>query len=196
MQCVITKENNFKQPGERYRSWAPDRYSLRHMFSLWENDRTVFKSCLLILISYFRQERFISRWVEALSDPRVTHEIRSIWVSYWSQVRHFPQVLFRSEALSNKQDLKPNRLDCSSTYPCCLKLVKKHVNLKMSWSWACCCINSCLLQADKSLGQKLASRLNVRPSMWRCTPSSMSWAAVRISVVTQPVLLSLSSPCP
>lgn len=26
MQCIIEKENNFKQPGERYRSWAPDRY--------------------------------------------------------------------------------------------------------------------------------------------------------------------------
>ncbi|XP_074591173.1 catalase isozyme 2-like [Curcuma longa] len=55
-QAVIIKENNFKQPGERYRSWAPDR-----------------------------QDRFIRRWVEALSDPRVTHEIRSIWISYWSQ---------------------------------------------------------------------------------------------------------------
>ncbi|KAF7141503.1 hypothetical protein RHSIM_Rhsim06G0006600 [Rhododendron simsii] len=73
-QRVIEKENNFKQPGERYRSWAPDR-----------------------------QERFISRWVEALSDPRVTHEICSIWISYWSQ-------------------------------------------------------------ADKSLGQKIANSLNVRPS--------------------------------
>ncbi|KAK6160816.1 hypothetical protein DH2020_004197 [Rehmannia glutinosa] len=71
----IEKENNFKEPGERYRSWAPDR-----------------------------QERFIRRWIDALSDPRLTHEIRSIWISYWSQ-------------------------------------------------------------ADKSLGQKLASRLNVRPTM-------------------------------
>ncbi|WP_370465928.1 catalase-related domain-containing protein, partial [Salmonella enterica] len=64
-----------KQPGERYRSWAPDR-----------------------------QERYINRWLKALSDPRITHEVRSIWVSYWSQ-------------------------------------------------------------ADRSLGQKLASRLNVRPSI-------------------------------
>ena len=73
-KCVIEKENNFKQPGERYRSWAPDR-----------------------------QERFINRIVGGLSDPRVTHEVRSIWVSYWSQ-------------------------------------------------------------ADRSLGQKIASRLNVKPS--------------------------------
>ncbi|CBI29556.3 unnamed protein product, partial [Vitis vinifera] len=72
-KVVIEKENNFKQPGERYRSFAPDR-----------------------------QERFINRWVETLSDPRVTYEIRSIWISYWSQ-------------------------------------------------------------ADRSLGQKLASRLNVKP---------------------------------
>ncbi|GFY95718.1 catalase 2 [Actinidia rufa] len=74
-RCIIEKENNFKQPGERYRSWAPDR-----------------------------QERFICRWVEALLDPRVTHEILSIWISYWSQ-------------------------------------------------------------ANKSLGQKIATRLNVRPSI-------------------------------
>ncbi|KAL0366488.1 UNVERIFIED_CONTAM: Catalase isozyme 3 [Sesamum radiatum] len=75
VKTVIEKENNFKQPGDRYRSWAPDR-----------------------------QERFIKRWIDALSDPRLTAEIRSVWVSYWTQ-------------------------------------------------------------ADKSLGQKLASRLNVRPAM-------------------------------
>ena len=76
-KCNIPKQNHFKQAGERYRTWAPDR-----------------------------QERFLRRWVEALSDPdpRITHEIRSIWVSYWSQ-------------------------------------------------------------ADRSLGQKLASHLNMRPSI-------------------------------
>nr|QXE96797.1 catalase [Caragana microphylla] len=72
---VIEKENNFKPTGERYRSWAPDR-----------------------------QERFVRRWVEVLSNPRVTHEIRSIWISYLSQ-------------------------------------------------------------ADRSLGEKIASHLNVRPSI-------------------------------
>ncbi|KAF2312490.1 hypothetical protein GH714_034861 [Hevea brasiliensis] len=74
-KCVIPKENNFKQPGERYRSFSSDR-----------------------------KERFIRRWVEAMSDPRVTYEIRSIWISYW-------------------------------------------------------------YQADKSLGQKIASHLNMRPTM-------------------------------
>ncbi|URE35911.1 hypothetical protein MUK42_18263 [Musa troglodytarum] len=74
-KSIIKKENNFKQPGERYRSWAPDR-----------------------------QERFVRRWVDALSDPRVTHEIRAVWISYWSQ-------------------------------------------------------------CDKSLGQKIATHLNVKPSM-------------------------------
>lgn len=58
LQCVIKKENNFKQAGDRYRSWAPDR-----------------------------QDRFVKRWVEILSEPRLTHEIRGIWISYWSQVR-------------------------------------------------------------------------------------------------------------
>nr|P48352.1 RecName: Full=Catalase isozyme 3 [Cucurbita pepo]BAA09508.1 catalase [Cucurbita pepo] len=75
-RCVIPKENNnFKQAGDRYRSWAPDR-----------------------------QDRFVKRFVEALSDPRVTDEVRNIWISYWSQ-------------------------------------------------------------ADRSLGQKIASRLNVRPNI-------------------------------
>jgi catalase len=55
-RLVIEKENNFKQPGVMYRSWAPDR-----------------------------QDRFIRRFVEALSDPRLTHEIRGIWISYLSQ---------------------------------------------------------------------------------------------------------------
>ncbi|CAM6029368.1 hypothetical protein BDL97_13G072600 [Sphagnum fallax] len=55
-KTVIAKENNFQQPGERYRSWDPDR-----------------------------QERFIGRMAKALSDPRLTHEIRSIWLSYMSQ---------------------------------------------------------------------------------------------------------------
>lgn len=44
--------------------------------------------CLFICL-WCRQERFIRRWVDALSDPRVTHEIRNIWISYWSQVRMF-----------------------------------------------------------------------------------------------------------
>ncbi|XP_057532512.1 catalase-like [Amaranthus tricolor] len=72
---IIPKENNFKEPGERYRSWDPAR-----------------------------QERFIGRFVKALSDPRLTYEIRNIWVSWLSQ-------------------------------------------------------------ADKSLGMKVASRLNIRPTM-------------------------------
>nr|AFK46618.1 unknown [Lotus japonicus] len=62
-RCAVEKENDFKQPGERYRSFAPDR-----------------------------QDRFVRRWVDALSDPRVTHEIRSAWISYWSQAdRSFGQ---------------------------------------------------------------------------------------------------------
>ncbi|KAL8135777.1 catalase isozyme 1-like [Apium graveolens] len=54
---VIDKENNFKQAGDRYRSFSPDR-----------------------------QERFTAVALDFLSDPRVTHEIRSIWISFWSQV--------------------------------------------------------------------------------------------------------------
>ncbi|KAJ4870889.1 Uncharacterized protein Rs2_47503 [Raphanus sativus] len=73
---IIEKENNFKEPRDIYCSFTPER-----------------------------QECFIGRWIDALSDPPpITHKIRSICISYWSQ-------------------------------------------------------------ADKSLGQKLASRLNVRPSI-------------------------------
>jgi hypothetical protein len=46
-----------------------------------------------------RQERFIQRWVDALTDVRVTHEIQGIWVSYWSQVHTFFLPLFEHETL-------------------------------------------------------------------------------------------------
>ena len=55
-KCIIEKQNDFKQPGERYRTFEPDR-----------------------------QERFINRWVKALSEPRITHEIRSIWIDWLSR---------------------------------------------------------------------------------------------------------------
>ncbi|CAN7012956.1 unnamed protein product [Brassica oleracea var. botrytis] len=58
-RCIIEKENNFKEPGDRYSSFTPESYTL--------------------------QERFIGRWIDVLSDPPITHEIRSIWISYWSQ---------------------------------------------------------------------------------------------------------------
>ncbi|RRT36224.1 hypothetical protein B296_00057891 [Ensete ventricosum] len=34
---------------------------------------------------YLRQERFIRRWAEALGHPKVSYELRSIWISYLSQ---------------------------------------------------------------------------------------------------------------
>jgi catalase len=55
-RAVIAKENNFQQPGERFRSWDPAR-----------------------------QERFIKRIVDMLGDKRCTQEIRRIWIGYWSQ---------------------------------------------------------------------------------------------------------------
>lgn len=55
-RVMIAKENNFKQPGERFRSFDAAR-----------------------------QERFIDRWIGMLTDPRVTKEIRRIWIGYWSQ---------------------------------------------------------------------------------------------------------------
>ncbi|KAG1673753.1 hypothetical protein FOA52_002322 [Chlamydomonas sp. UWO 241] len=53
---MIEKENNFAQAGARWRSFDPAR-----------------------------RDRFVVRVVEFLSDPRLTGEIRRIWVGYWSQ---------------------------------------------------------------------------------------------------------------
>ncbi|GJD10559.1 Catalase isozyme 1 [Galdieria sulphuraria] len=53
--CIL-KENNFKQPGDRFRSWDPAR-----------------------------QERFIKRVAERLNERKCSPEVRSIWLNYWSQ---------------------------------------------------------------------------------------------------------------
>ncbi|CAM6088976.1 unnamed protein product [Calypogeia fissa] len=55
-KAIITKENNFKQGGERFRSF-----------------------------DQARQERFVGRIVDMLSDPRVTDTVRETWLSYWVQ---------------------------------------------------------------------------------------------------------------
>ncbi|VAI53367.1 unnamed protein product [Triticum turgidum subsp. durum] len=52
----IKKENDFVQPGERYRSWAPDR-----------------------------QDRFVRRFADALAHPKVSHELRVIWIDFLSK---------------------------------------------------------------------------------------------------------------
>lgn len=43
---------------------------------------------LIIMVSLFwsRQDRFIRRFIDVLCDVKVTDEIRSVWISYWSQV--------------------------------------------------------------------------------------------------------------
>lgn len=55
VKATIPKENNFQQPGERFRSWDPAR-----------------------------QQRFVDRMTENLACPKVTQEIRRIWIGYWS----------------------------------------------------------------------------------------------------------------
>ncbi|KAA8496074.1 Catalase isozyme 2 [Porphyridium purpureum] len=56
VKCVIEKENNFQQPGERFRTWDAAR-----------------------------QERFVGRVSDALNAPRVTNELKTIWLGYWTQ---------------------------------------------------------------------------------------------------------------
>ncbi|KAG6545799.1 hypothetical protein Mapa_012760 [Marchantia paleacea] len=55
-KVVIYKENNFKQAGVLYRTFDAAR-----------------------------QERFIKRFVDSLKDPRVTDEVRKVWVYYCAQ---------------------------------------------------------------------------------------------------------------
>ncbi|KAG6496717.1 catalase isozyme A-like [Zingiber officinale] len=73
-KTIIPKQNDFKQLGERYRTWAPDR-----------------------------QERFVQRWVEGLSHPKVSHELRSIWVNYLSQCD-----ASLGQKVGNRLNIKPN----------------------------------------------------------------------------------------
>eukprot|EP00898_Chlorokybus_atmophyticus_P001389 jgi/Chlat1/2250/Chrsp17S02564 len=73
-RVFIEKENNFQQPGERFRSWPADR-----------------------------QERFINRFASALSDPRCTHEIRRIWIGYWSQCD-----ASLGQRIAKRLNMKPN----------------------------------------------------------------------------------------
>ena len=56
MRAVIPKENNFAQPGARFRSFDPAR-----------------------------QARFIDRLCGIVGDPRATPEIRRVWVGYLTQ---------------------------------------------------------------------------------------------------------------
>lgn len=55
-RTTIPKENNFQQPGERWRSFDAAR-----------------------------KERFVCRVVDALNEARVTKELKNIWVNYWTQ---------------------------------------------------------------------------------------------------------------
>lgn len=121
------------------------------LFDLLLGDRFI---CLMIAVSLgchlfgfvllIRQERFVNRWVDALSDPRATHEIRSIWISYWSQV------VAASSCFLSLLFFCFNDFEVGTLY-LLLDLFLNNDGMNT--------------QADKSLGQKLASRLNVRPNM-------------------------------
>jgi len=56
-KTVIPKENNFKQAGDRFRSWSREE-----------------------------QQRFIERTAGWLNHPRASSEIRRVWLNYWAQV--------------------------------------------------------------------------------------------------------------
>lgn len=54
-KVIIEKEDNFTQAGDRYRSWDSAR-----------------------------QERFRTRFLQMMLHPRVTKEVRRIWLKYWT----------------------------------------------------------------------------------------------------------------
>ena len=84
---------------------------------------------------WHRQNRFVNVWVEALSDPRVTHEIRNIWISYLSQVSIITSLQIHT-----------------------LFIVLRHNLIPFSRLFIC-------KQADKSLGQKVTTRLTSKSNM-------------------------------
>jgi catalase len=55
-RVTIPNENNFQQPGERWRSFDKDR-----------------------------QQRFVDRVVMTLSEPGVTEKLKKIWLEYWTK---------------------------------------------------------------------------------------------------------------
>lgn len=47
----------------------------------------VFMQSIIQIMLVSRQERFIKRFVDSLKDPRVTDEVRKVWVYYCAQVK-------------------------------------------------------------------------------------------------------------
>ncbi|MDK0841584.1 catalase-related domain-containing protein, partial [Clostridium perfringens] len=72
--CTIHKQNDFQQSGERYRSWAPDR-----------------------------QDRFVRRFADSLGHPKVSHELRTIWINFLSQCD-----TSLGMKVANRLNVKPN----------------------------------------------------------------------------------------
>ncbi|KAH0680721.1 hypothetical protein KY284_021806 [Solanum tuberosum] len=60
-KCIIEKENNFKQPGERYRSWAPGQL-------VW------YIGYLVVLLLQARKKDLPAVELRSLSISQVTHE--------------------------------------------------------------------------------------------------------------------------
>jgi catalase len=55
-RTTIRNENNFQQPGERWRSFDADR-----------------------------QQRFVDRVVESLNEAGVTKQLKATWIGYWTK---------------------------------------------------------------------------------------------------------------
>ena len=74
MRRGISNENNFQQPGERYRSFDSAR-----------------------------RERFVKRVACTLNAPRVSKQLKAIWVRYWKQCD--AELGARVESLVNRSAL-------------------------------------------------------------------------------------------
>ncbi|KAG6400195.1 hypothetical protein SASPL_137020 [Salvia splendens] len=131
----IEKENNFKQPGERYRSFTPERY-------------ITYGPPSLKLESIISTHELISSFIISPSDKRDSSK---------GGLRRCPTPVSptKSEAsgylTGARYAFAPPTLSSVVTFVL-------NIEQKLTRSPS-------RLQADKSLGQKLASRLNVRPMM-------------------------------
>lgn len=150
-QICIEKENNFKQPGERYRSWAPDRYlTLDGLYTILKIDFWNKNGGFAILIISFSGKRGLS--VDG-------------WMLYLILVSPT-----RSAVSGFHTGHRYNICSYLKVYFLRITLVVK----KCKFSYLPY-IDYFMVQADKSLGQKLASRLNVRPTMWSWWRCGMLW---------------------
>ncbi|KAG8044446.1 hypothetical protein GUJ93_ZPchr0125g33410 [Zizania palustris] len=153
---VIHKENIFKRAGDGYWSFDPAR-----------------------------QDRFVQRWVDALTDARVTHELGGIWIPYWSQcdaslgqqgstialincpwrpMSPFVVISTAKPSIVNMDSnimLRPIVLDRLSLSPC--SSTPKENGLIGLWLTGCSCCGRLCFEPEVAGGEAIAHRFSRPP---------------------------------